>query len=96
MPLILAGIVLCFGSFVQGMIGFALGMIAVPLLVEAGFSLPQAVAMTTLSIGIQVIFGVWQLRGHIPWSDVKPAAIVRYLTRATGHSAVDGGGKSGC
>ena len=84
MPLILAGIIMFGGSLVQGAIGFALGMIAVPLLVEAGFSLSQAVALTTLSIGIQVMFGAWQLRAHIPWPDVKLAAITRYLTVAIG------------
>ena len=84
MALILAGIIMFGGSIVQGTIGFALGMIAVPLLVEAGFSLSQAVALTTLSIGIQVMFGAWKLRAHIPWDDVKPAAIVRYLTVAIG------------
>ena len=73
-----------FGSLVQGTIGFGLGMIAVPLLVEAGFSLSQAVALTTLSIGIQVMFGAWQLRAHIPWGDVKLAAITRFLTVAVG------------
>ena len=80
MPLILAGIVMFFGSVVQGAIGFALGMIAVPLLVEAGYSLSQAVALTTVAIGIQVAFGVWHLRAHIPWRDVKLAAALRYLT----------------
>ena len=78
--LILAGITMFAGSVVQGTIGFALGMIAVPLLVEVGFSLSQAVALTTLAIGIQVIFGTWQLRDHIPWADVKLAAITRCLT----------------
>ena len=80
MPLIWAGVIMFFGSLAQGAIGFALGLIAVPLLVEAGFSLSQAVALTTLAIGIQVIFGAWQLRAHIPWDDVKPAAILRLLT----------------
>ena len=80
MPLILAGFILFLGSIVQGAIGFALGMIAVPLLVDAGFSLSQAVALTTLSIGIQVVFGVHQLREYIPWDDVKLAAIVRFAT----------------
>ena len=84
MPLVWAGIIMFFGSLVQGTIGFALGMIAVPLLVEAGFSLSQAVALTTLTIGIQVMFGAWQLRAHIPWDDVKPAAIVRFVTVAFG------------
>ena len=80
MPLILASLVLLFGSFVQGAIGFGLGMSAVPLLVDAGYSLSQAVALTTLAIGIQVMAGAWQLRDHIPWSDVKLAALVRYAT----------------
>lgn len=80
MQLILAGLILLFGSFVQGAIGFALGMIAVPLLVDAGYSLSQAVALTTLSIGIQVLVGAWQLRRHIPWQDVKLAAVTRYAT----------------
>lgn len=78
--LIAAALIMFFGSIVQGAIGFALGMIAVPLLVEAGYSLAQAVALTTLAIGIQVLFGAWQLRAHIPWNDVKLAAAVRYLT----------------
>ena len=80
MSLILAGLIMFGGSIVQGAIGFALGMIAVPLLVEAGFSLSQSVALTTLAIGIQVLFGAWRLRAHIPWNEVKPAAIIRYLT----------------
>lgn len=80
MPLVWAGIIMLFGSAVQGAIGFALGMIAVPLLVDAGFSLSQAIALTTLSIGIQVVFGTWQLRQHIPWEDVKLAALVRFAT----------------
>lgn len=80
MSLLLAGVIMFGGSIVQGAIGFALGMIAVPLLVEAGFSLSQSVALTTLAIGIQVLFAAWKLRAHIPWQDVKLAAIARYLT----------------
>lgn len=80
MSLLLAGVIMFGGSIVQGTIGFALGMIAVPLLVEAGFSLSQSVALTTLAIGIQVLFGAWKLRAHIPWHEVKLAAALRYLT----------------
>ena len=80
MPLLLAGGILLFGSVVQGAIGFALGMIAVPLLIDAGYSPSQAIALTTLAIGIQVLFGSWQLRAHIPWQEVKLAALVRYAT----------------
>ncbi len=80
MPLILAGFILFFGSIVQGAIGFTLGMIAMPLLIEAGFSLSQAIALATVSIGIQALFGDWKLREHIPWADVKLAAAARFLT----------------
>ena len=80
MALFWAGLIMFAGSIVQGAIGFALGMIAVPLLVEAGYSLSQAVALTTLAIGIQVAFGVWNLREDIPWADVKLAGLLRYAT----------------
>lgn len=80
MALFLAGVIMFGGSIVQGALGFALGLIAVPLLVEAGFSLSQSVALTTLAIGIQVLFGAWRLRAHIPWPEVRLAAIMRYLT----------------
>ncbi|MYD10579.1 MAG: TSUP family transporter [Chloroflexi bacterium] len=80
MALFLAGVIMFGGSVVQGALGFALGLIAVPLLVEAGFSLSQSVALTTLAIGIQVLFGAWKLRAHIPWPEVRLAASIRYLT----------------
>lgn len=83
-PIVLAGLVLLFGSLVQGTIGFAFGLIAVPLLISAGYSLSQAVALTTICISIQVTFSVFQLREHIPWDKVKLAAIVRYLTMPIG------------
>ncbi len=80
MSLLLAGVIMFGGSIVQGAIGFALGLIAVPLLVEAGFSLSQSVALTTLALGIQSLFGARKLRAHIPWKEVRLAAVVRYLT----------------
>ena len=39
MALFWAGIIMFGGSIVQGTIGFALAMISIPLLVEAGYSL---------------------------------------------------------
>ncbi|MGB1286794.1 MAG: sulfite exporter TauE/SafE family protein [Aggregatilineales bacterium] len=81
MPVIVAAAIILFlGSLVQGMIGFAFGLLAVPLLISTGFSLAQAVALSTLSIGIQVMFGAHQLREHIPWQHIKLAVIIRYLT----------------
>ena len=84
MSLLLAGLIMFFGSVVQGTIGFALSMISIPLLVEAGFSLSQAVALATVVTGIQEVFGVYDLRQHIPWGEVKWAASVRLVAVAIG------------
>ena len=84
MSLILAGIIMFCGSIVQGTIGFALAMISIPLLAEAGFSLTQAVALATVATGIQEIFGVYHLRKHIPWGEVKWAASIRLVAVAVG------------
>ena len=80
MPLILAGLILLFGSVVQGAIGFALGMIAVPLAGRRGLTAcRKSVALTTLAIGIQVLAGAWQAAGAYPLeSEVRLAALVRY------------------
>ena len=84
MSLLLAGIIMFGGSIVQGTIGFALSMISIPLLVEAGYSLSQAVALATVVTGIQEVFGVYDLRQHIPWGEVKWAASVRVVAVAVG------------
>lgn len=75
-----AGVVALFASVLQGAIGFGYGLVAVPLMLSVGFSLAQAVAVSTLSIGIQVLVSSLQLYPHIPWNDVKLAALIRYLT----------------
>ena len=84
MPLFMAGIIMFAGSIVQGTIGFALSMISIPLLVEAGFSLSRAVALATVATGIQEAFGVYDLRKHIPWKEVRWAATIRFVAVAVG------------
>ena len=54
------------------------------MLVEAGYSLSQAVALATVVTGIQEVFGVYDLRQHIPWGEVKWAASVRFVAVAVG------------
>ena len=84
MNFFIAGSITFLGSLVQGAVGFAYGLISVPLLTWAGFDLSQAVALTTLSIGIQVAISSYKLRAHIPFKDVKLAAFIRYMTMPIG------------
>lgn len=85
MPLLLsAGLIVLFGSTVQGAIGFAFGLIAIPLLLTTGFTLAQAVALTTIAIGIQGLTGTLQMRQHIPWPEVRLALLFRYMAQPLG------------
>lgn len=81
-----AATILFFSSAVQSVIGFAFNLLAVPLLIWAGFSLAQAVAITSIPILVQVSLATWKLRSHVVWRDVLPASAIRYLTLPLGIS----------
>lgn len=78
--LVVLGIIFFFSSILQGAVGFAFGLFAVPMLVWAGLNLSEAVAITSVSIFIQVLTSAYQLRVHIKWKEVRSATLVRYLT----------------
>ena len=78
--LIAIGIIFFFSSILQGAVGFAFGLFAVPMLVWAGVNLSEAVAITSVSIFIQVLTSTYQLRIHIKWKEVRLATLVRYFT----------------
>jgi len=82
--IILAAIILFFSSMTQAMIGFAFNLIAIPLLIWAGFSLAEAVVLTSIPIFVQLTTNTWKLRDAIVWRDVVPAAFIRYLTLPIG------------
>jgi uncharacterized protein len=58
-------IVLSFGIFVQSAAGFAAGLLIVPTLLWAGFSIPEAQASLLVATIPQNIWGVYQFRDHI-------------------------------
>lgn len=78
--LVIIGIIFFFSSILQGTVGFAFGLFAVPMLVWAGVNLSEAVAITSVSIFIQVLTSTYQLRIHIKWKEVRSATLVRYFT----------------
>jgi uncharacterized membrane protein YfcA len=81
-----AGAILFFSSAVQSVIGFAFNLLAVPLLIWSGFSLAQAVALTSVPILIQVSVATWKLRRDVVWRDVVPPSMIRLLTLPIGIS----------
>ena len=81
-----AAAILFVSSALQSIIGFAFNLLAVPLLLWSGFSLAQAVALTSVPILVQVSVATWKLRDAVVWSDVLPDAAIRYLTLPLGVS----------
>ena len=53
------------GGVVQGAVGFASGLIGVPLLVLSGFSLAEAATINLVSTSVQNITGAWKLWPHL-------------------------------
>lgn len=68
--LIAIALIMTFGSVVQGAVGFASGLIGVPLLVLWGFSLGEAATINLFSTSLQNISGAWKL-----WPELKPAEV---------------------
>ena len=81
-----AASILFFCSVIQSIIGFAFNLMAIPLLIWSGFSLAQAVALTSVPILVQVATATWKLREHVRWSDVLPASAIRYAALPVGIS----------
>ena len=83
---IAAASILFLSSTIQSIIGFAFNLLAIPLLIWSGFSLAQAVALTSIPILVQVSAATWELRDHVVWREVLPASAIRYLTLPIGIS----------
>ncbi|ADV46032.1 TSUP family transporter [Nitratifractor salsuginis] len=84
--LLLAASILLLSSAVQSVIGFAFNLLAVPLLIWSGLSLAQAVALTSVPILVQVSIATWKLRADVPWREVLPASLIRFVTLPVGIS----------
>ncbi len=65
-------VIMTFGSVIQGTAGFASGLLSVPLLVNSGFSIPEAAAMNLTSTSVQNVIGAWRL-----WPELEPSTLLR-------------------
>lgn len=82
--LILSAACLAFGSLVQSVIGFGMGVVAIPLLVWGGFSLPEAIGMVLPNVLLQTSMNCWQNRRELPWSDVGLMFVLRVASLPIG------------
>lgn len=71
-------LILFASSFVQGAVGFAAGLFGIPLLVMAGISFPDAVAMSLVAAAPQNIIPAWQLRHDIDFRRAIRPMFIRY------------------
>lgn len=79
-----AAVILFLGSLLQGAIGFAFVLFALPLLLWAGLPLSHSVALVLVSVLAQVAVGVYQLRDSIRWRSTFFATALRYATLPVG------------
>ena len=75
---------LAFGSLVQSILGFGMGIVSIPLLVWGGFSLPQAIVMVLPNVFLQTSMNCWQNRGHMPWREVGWFFLLRIISMPVG------------
>lgn len=76
--------ILFLAAIVQGLVGFALAIVAVPLLVWHGLSLSEAIAIGSASTLIQAVTGMIKLRRSIPWESVRPSIVLRLIALPIG------------
>jgi uncharacterized membrane protein YfcA len=70
------GLILLASSMVQGMVGFASGMVAIPLLLIVGTTLSEAVAISAVAAFAQNLLGLYSLRREVPFREsIRPIAI---------------------
>lgn len=77
---------LSFGIFVQSAAGFAAGLLIVPALLWAGFSIPEAQVSLLVATIPQNIWGVYQFRDQIGAKQIAFPAMLRLLFLPIGMS----------
>ena len=76
------------GSVIQGAVGFASGLIGVPLLVLCGFSLLDASVINFVSTSVQNLTGAARLSAHLKARDVLWPTALRCVSLPIGIAAL--------
>jgi uncharacterized protein len=82
-------LILFAGSIVQGAVGFAAGLFGIPLLVIAGISFPDAVAISLAASAPQNVIPAWLLRREIDFRAALRPALLRIALLPLGVLALD-------
>lgn len=76
--------ILLVSSIVQGAVGFAGGLFAIPLLIMLGCSMPEAVSINMVASTVQNALGAWRLRREIDYRRAMRPIALRFLTLPLG------------
>lgn len=71
--------ILLASSVVQGAVGFAGGLFAIPLLMLTGISMPEAVSINMVASTVQNALGAWRLRREIDFRRAFRPTWLRFL-----------------
>ncbi len=82
------GLAVSGGAIIQGAIGFAFGIFAIPLLVLIGLPLEQAIALVLALVLVQTLASVWQNPISIPWPEILAISVPRFLAVVVGVSTL--------
>lgn len=77
-------VALLVASMVQGMVGFASGMVLIPLLLIVGTTLSEAVAISAVAAFAQNLLGLYALRREVPFRESVRPILVRFLALPVG------------
>jgi len=72
------------GSLSQGATGFGSAMVAIPIMLWGGLTLPAAIAVNTAIMTLQGATSCWEHRATIPWSDTKAMVALRIASVPVG------------
>lgn len=75
--IILIGFAVFASSLVQGAVGFAVALIAIPLFLQAGLGLGESILVVLLCSLVQNVLGLWQTWKEIEVRQLAPWAILR-------------------
>ncbi len=73
-------IAVALGAFIQGSVGFAFGLFAIPCVVLCGLPLEQAISLVLTLVLVQTATAAWRYRSDIPWPDVWLLTVYRLVT----------------
>ncbi len=76
---VIIGLILFFSSAMQGAVGFAFNIFAIPLLIWSGLCLSCSIVVTSVPILIQASTATYKLREYVKWREVFVAGFLRYL-----------------